>query len=140
MASVGTIKYKNGSSWIDILHPVGSVWISHQSDSPATLFGGTWTQITDAALRASTSIGYTGSDTHTITINEIPSHRHDINDSITDDGTPNGHWKLLWGNHNNKNGNIYTSYVGGGASNVACPAFLQLLYLVQNCVDSLAVM
>ena len=125
---------------LQAVYPVGAVYVSTVNTSPSSLIGGTWTQITNAALRASTSIGYTGSDTHTITINEIPSHRHDINDYITDNGTPNMQWNLLWGNHGNKNGGIYTNYVGGGASNVACPAFLQLLYLVQNCVDFLAVM
>lgn len=99
---------------LEAVYPVGAVYISTVNTSPSSLIGGTWTQITNAALRASTSIGYTGSDTHTITINEIPSHRHDINDYITDNGTPNMQWNLLWGNHGNKNGGIYTNYVGGG--------------------------
>ena len=99
---------------LQAVYPVGAVYVSTVNTSPSSLIGGTWTQITNAALRASTSIGYTGSDTHTITINEIPSHRHDINDYITDNGTPNMQWNLLWGNHGNKNGGIYTNYVGGG--------------------------
>lgn len=99
---------------LEAVYPVGAVYISTVNTSPSSLIGGTWTQITNAALRASTSIGYTGSDTHTITINEIPSHRHDINNYITDNGTPNMQWNLLWGNHGNKNGGIYTNYVGGG--------------------------
>lgn len=99
---------------LQAVYPVGAVYISTVNTSPSSLIGGTWTQITNAALRASTSIGYTGSDTHTITINEIPSHRHDINDYITNNGTPNTQWNLLWGNHGNKNGGIYTNYVGGG--------------------------
>lgn len=78
MASIGTIKYKNGSSWVDILHPIGSVWLSNSSTSPASLFGGTWTQLTNAVLRAATSTGYIGSDTHTLTINEMPSHNHNL--------------------------------------------------------------
>lgn len=99
---------------LQAVYPVGAVYVSTVNTSPSSLIGGTWTQITNAALRASTSIGYTGSDTHTITINEIPSHRHDINDYITDNGTPNMQWNLLWGNHGNKNGAIFTNYVGGG--------------------------
>lgn len=99
---------------LQAVYPVGAVYVSTVNTSPSSLIGGTWTQITNAALRASTSIGYTGSDTHTITINEIPSHRHDINDYITNNGTPNMQWNLLWGNHGNKNGGIYTNYVGGG--------------------------
>lgn len=76
MPSVGTIRYRNGSSWIDILHPIGSFYFSTSSVSPATLFGGTWTQITGAAIRGNTSTGYTGSDTHLLTISEMPGHAH----------------------------------------------------------------
>lgn len=36
MLSVGTIKYKNGSTWTDILHSVGTFHISNQSTSPAS--------------------------------------------------------------------------------------------------------
>ena len=80
MASVGTIKYKNGSSWIDILHPINSFYISYASTSPSSLFGGTWVQITNAALRGATNTGYTGSDSHTLTTNEIPPHIHSFTD------------------------------------------------------------
>ena len=74
MASVGTIKYKNGSSWIDILHPVNSFYISYASTSPANLFGGTWTQVTNAALRGATSKGYTDSRGGASTFSELPSY------------------------------------------------------------------
>lgn len=78
MASVGTIKYKNGSTWVDILHPVGSFYLSTQSTSPSSLFGGTWVQITNAVLRGAAGTGYGGRDTHTLTINEMPRHNHHI--------------------------------------------------------------
>lgn len=74
MASVGTIRFRNGSSWTDILHPVGSFYISNTSTSPASLFGGSWTQITNAALRGATGTGYTGSDITTLSLSQIPSH------------------------------------------------------------------
>lgn len=89
MASVGTIKYKNGSSWIDILHPVNSFYISYASTSPASLFGGTWTQITGAVLRGNTGVGYTGSDSHTLSVNEMPSHNHNMARGFIYD---NGSW------------------------------------------------
>lgn len=76
MANIGTIKYLNGSEWVDILHPVGSFYFSRENTSPSSLFGGTWVQVTNAALRGSTSIGYTGSDAHTITKQEMPNHYH----------------------------------------------------------------
>lgn len=157
MASVGTIKYKNGSSWIDILHPVNSFYFSYASTSPSSLFGGTWTQITNAVLRAATSTGYTGSDTHKITLSEMPSHNHQIGTDTnpyaytTSDGDTgsdlsdgagageNYKYPRALGTKTNAHAKD-TQSTGRGASNVACPAFLQLLYLVQNCVDFLAVM
>lgn len=61
---------------LQAVYPVGAVYVSTVNTSPSSLIGGTWTQITNAALRASTSVGYTGADTHAITINEMPSHQH----------------------------------------------------------------
>ena len=49
---------------MDIVYPVGSVYISFHSASPASSIGGTWTQITDKVLRASTNTNTGGEDTH----------------------------------------------------------------------------
>lgn len=76
MASVGTIKYKNGSTWVDILHPVGSFYFSTKSTSPSSLFGGTWSQINGAVPRGATSFGYTGNDSTTLSLSQIPQHNH----------------------------------------------------------------
>lgn len=35
---------------INTIYPVGAIYISYNSTNPATLFGGTWTQIKDAFL------------------------------------------------------------------------------------------
>ena len=44
---------KNGNSWVNYnllnAYPVGAIYASANSTSPASLFGGSWTQITDAA-------------------------------------------------------------------------------------------
>lgn len=66
-------------AWINLLetiYPVGSVYISTLQISPSSTIGGTWTQVTDAVLRGSNSTGYTGSDTHTLSVDEMPSHSH----------------------------------------------------------------
>lgn len=116
MASVGTIKYKNGSSWIDILHPVNSFYFSYASTSPSSLFGGTWTQVTDAALRGATDTGYVGSDTHTLTVNEIPSHRHAQNAPYYGDnsGSHIGH-VTYWSKYSNTALPV-TAFTGGGVA------------------------
>ena len=62
------------------IYPVGSIYISANSTSPAELFGGTWEQIKDRFLLAAGdtyAAGSTGGEaTHTLTVDEMPSHRH----------------------------------------------------------------
>ena len=63
-------------NFLEIIYPIGSFYISNVNISPAEKIGGTWVQVTDAALRGATSSGYTGADTHSITTSEMPSHNH----------------------------------------------------------------
>lgn len=137
MASVGTIKYKNGSSWVDILHPVNSFYFSHASTSPSSLFGGTWTQVTGAAIRGNNSVGYTGSDTHTLTTNEIPSHSHWLSGADLNSSSGSTYYALYGGRAPSGGGWNVSSTGGGSTFNRA--TLLQLLYLVSYCVDRLEV-
>lgn len=79
---------------LDTIYPVGSIYLAYNSTSPASRFGGTWTQITDKFIVAAgstysaTSTGGSATHTHTsaahthttaahtLTVSEIPSHRH----------------------------------------------------------------
>ena len=61
---------------LQVIYPVGAIYCSTVNTSPSSIIGGTWTQITDAVLRGSTSIGYVGMDTHSITTTEMPAHNH----------------------------------------------------------------
>jgi hypothetical protein len=69
-----------GKALLDLLHPVGSVYQSTDSTSPADLFGGTWEQVKDVFLLAagdSHAAGSTGGEeTHTLTKAELPDHNH----------------------------------------------------------------
>lgn len=64
------------------LYPVGAVYISVNSTSPASLFGGTWESIGGRFLLgadATYTAGSTGGEAaHTLTVNEMPSHSHKI--------------------------------------------------------------
>lgn len=64
------------------IYPVGAVYISYVSTSPASLFGGSWTQITDRFLRMANDVDTGGADTHTLTVAQMPSHSHTSNGSI----------------------------------------------------------
>lgn len=50
------------SALIDTIYPVGSIYISVSSTSPATLFGGSWTQIKDRFLLAAGSSYFAGEE------------------------------------------------------------------------------
>ena len=65
---------------LSLVYPVGSIYTSFESTAPDTLFGfGTWTQITDRFLYCANSSGTTGGEaTHTLTIDEMPSHNHNL--------------------------------------------------------------
>lgn len=67
-------------SLLDHIFPVNSIYISYSHTSPADLFGGTWTRISNAflwATDASGTIGQTGGEkTHTLSTSELPSHTH----------------------------------------------------------------
>ena len=57
-------------------YPIGALYISYVSTSPATLFGGSWSQISGRFLYCTTSTGTGGNNNHTLTIDQIPSHNH----------------------------------------------------------------
>lgn len=69
------------SDLLDLVYPVGSIYLSVNSTSPSTLFGGTWEQIKDTFLLGSGddyTLGDTGGEaTHTLTVDEMPSHNHE---------------------------------------------------------------
>ena len=66
------------SNMVDVIYPVGSIYISVNSTSPATLFGGTWERIQDKFLLASGSTyenGATGGSADAVVV----SHTHTQN-------------------------------------------------------------
>lgn len=69
-------------SWVnllDIVYPIGAVYFSRNSTSPASIIGGSWTQIQGAVLGAigeSISNGYGGDKT--ISIDQMPKHKHSV--------------------------------------------------------------
>lgn len=75
--------YKENDTWAEYYGsmPIGSVYMSYNSTSPANIFGGTWTRITNAVIRGNSGSthGYVGSDTVTLTADNIPYHNHGIN-------------------------------------------------------------
>lgn len=75
------IKLIGGDDPLNSLHPVGSIFISTENTSPASMFGGEWEQIGGRFLLGADSTyaaGSTGGEaTHKLATSEMPKHRHD---------------------------------------------------------------
>lgn len=83
---MSAIKFKIGDTWsdlvLDLVYPVGSLYMSINSTSPAILFGGSWAAIENRMIiGASTTyaVGNTGgSATTTISSANLPTHVHSV--------------------------------------------------------------
>lgn len=107
------------------IYPIGSIYMSTNNTSPATLFGGTWEQIQDRFLLAAGSsyaAGTTGGEVnHTLTISEMPNHSHYYTHRLVGSGVGERGWDNEYG------GQMYTgttSAVGGGAAHNNMPPYL----------------
>ena len=113
-------------SILDYIYPVGSIYLSYSHVSPAETFGGTWTRLSNAflwATDASGTIGQTGgSQTHTLTVDELPSHSHGSVYSGMVSGTKNTAW-LASGGDKMAYGALYA---GGGGAHNNMPPYIQV--------------
>ena len=74
-----------GKTLLNLIYPVGSIYMSVSSTSPATFLGGTWERIQDKFLLSAGSTyaaGATGGETtHKLTVSELPEHNHYVIDT-----------------------------------------------------------
>lgn len=69
---------------LNLVYPVGCYYWSSEATDPSELFGGTWEQVKDKFVLAlgdtyPTAGATGGSATHTLTVQEMPSHTHTQN-------------------------------------------------------------
>ena len=119
-------------------YPVGSIYMSTNNTSPASMFGGTWEQVKDRFILGAGdtySAGATGGEaTHTLTVNEMPSHTHNLR-TVTD-SSPVTRWATSTSGDNyvgvvasnntyNYGGNlIYNEDTGGSQAHNNMPPYL----------------
>lgn len=60
----------------EMIYPVGSIYISYENTSPASLFGGAWTPITGRFPYFDTSTDMGGSNSTTLSVAQLPPHNH----------------------------------------------------------------
>lgn len=118
---------------IDLVYPVGAVYISYRSTSPVSLFGGSWTAITGRFPYFNAGTGTGGSNTHTLTVAQMPSHGHYLDGHSFLQRTAWGGGGWFSATFNKKSGNIGLDEAleakldGGGQAHNNMPAY-QTLY------------
>ena len=69
-------------SIVDMIYPIGSYYWSSNATNPSSIFGGTWEQVKDRFVLAAGdtyAAGSTGGEaSHTLSIDEMPWHDHDL--------------------------------------------------------------
>jgi len=64
----------------NLFYPVGSIMVRYDTADPTTFFGGTWTEVSEGALRVTHNNNEIqtlhGVDTTKITVDQLPSHDH----------------------------------------------------------------
>lgn len=90
------------SALLDLLYPVGSIYLSTNSVNPSTFFGGTWEAYAAGRVLVGVDPNDTDFDTagntggekkHTLTVNEMPSHNHRLANAKTG-GSGTARWTI----------------------------------------------
>ena len=67
---------------LDVVYPVGSVYITGSTTSPASTFGGTWSQVKSGLIGCAGSTGLAANlstgGSSTISVEQMPSHQHGL--------------------------------------------------------------
>ena len=132
------------ASIINIVYPVGSIYMSVNAADPSTLFSGTsWEKLEGRFLLGSDSTynpGSTGGEaTHTLTLNEMPGHYHeglyysyqDTENLVTLNGGT-ASYRVPWGSSSypgdygagTGEAELITGEAGGGAAHNNMPPYL----------------
>ena len=125
---------------IDTIYPVGSIYMSMNGTSPATLFGGSWTRIENRFLLACSdthSKGETGgSETVTLSQSQMPSHSHyeqldfegfGVRNVASSPGTGEGSGKVVSFDNTGSSEQeqyIQTQIAGGGQAHENMPPYI----------------
>lgn len=108
-------------------YPVGAIYLSVTDTDPATLFGGTWERIGGRFLLGADdtyTAGSTGGEAeHTLTIDEMPKHNHEI-DNLNTSGNATPYMTVQAQDKVGYGGNVQTMYAGGSQPHNNMPPYL----------------
>lgn len=103
------VKDKNAihmDEWLDIVYPVGSIYMNVNNIDPSTIFGGTWEKLEGKFLLASSSeyeLGSEGGSADSI----VPIHNHVVSGSVVVNGSHS---------HGSPSGWTFSTYKGSRSS------------------------
>lgn len=123
---------KSPGALLDVMYPIGSIYLSTASSDPATLFGGTWQRIKDRFLLAAGdaySAGGTGGEAiHKLTTSEMPAHNHNASLTVAfDTASSSSNMNKAVGsdyNYSTRTLSLSTDSVGGGAGHNNMPPYI----------------
>lgn len=111
-------------------YPVGAIYLSVTDTDPATLFGGTWERIGGRFLLGADETykaGSTGGEAeHTLTIDEMPSHNHSLDNYNTAAGNTTPYMTVQAQSKVGYGGNVQTLNTGGGKPHNNLPPYLSV--------------
>lgn len=117
------------SAWLTAqgAYPVGAIYLSVTDANPAALFGGTWARIGGRFLLGADTTytaGSTGGEAaHTLTVDEMPKHNHEI-DNLNASGSATPFMTVQAQDKRGFGGNVQTMYAGGDGSHNNMPPYL----------------
>ena len=124
---ISTIDTPKTSDIVDLIYPIGSIYMNVNLVEPSLLFGGEWERLKDTFLLGAGDTyegGSTGGESeHTLTIEEMPSHNHGANiraNYQVNKGTANYICDYVEG----ANEQIYVNNTGGGQAHNNMPPYL----------------
>lgn len=126
-SDMNEIKTAINTGLVDLIYPVGAIFLTTTSTNPGTYLGGTWVQLKDRFLLGAGDTyaeGATGGEaTHILTINEMPSHYHGAGNGgqFT---VYNGTIGLANGSYYSRGNQANTGSVGGGQAHNNLPPYL----------------
>lgn len=108
-------------------YPVGAIYLSVSDTDPATLFGGTWERLGGRFLLgadATYTAGSTGGEAeHTLTIDEMPRHNHEV-DNLNASGNTTPYMTVQAQEKKGFGGNVQTMFAGGSKPHNNMPPYL----------------
>lgn len=110
--------------------PIGSIYTSYSSKSPASIYGGSWEQITGRFLLgagSTYSAGSTGGES-TVTLNSttyLYNHVHSFAGARATSGGSNYSYLVIRGN-SNSGATLTSSYTGGNGAHENMPSYMNV--------------